>query len=73
MNKLQIFKLKTIIMTIDENWLILGNFINLEQIQQQARVLLNDFSIFSTPIFIDISGCILSRFAMFSHKTVNFL
>lgn len=51
MNKLQIFKLKTIIMTIDKNWLILGNFINLEQIQQQARVLLNDFSIFSTPFF----------------------
>lgn len=64
MNKLQIFKLKTIIMTIDKNWLILGNFINLEQIQQQARVLLNDFSIFSTPIFIDIFGCILSGFAM---------
>lgn len=67
MNKLQIFKLKTIIMTIDKNWLILGNFINLEQIQQQARVLLNYFSIFSTPIFIDIFGCILSGFAMFSH------
>lgn len=56
MNKLQIFKLKTSIMTIDKNW-----------------VLLNDFSIFSTPIFIDIFGCILSGFAMFSHETVNFL